>query len=231
VVDAAGRPVAGGARDVVVDAVAVGNGLTPSTEITRLLRVAHHYDGLRGGWMPSLDDGVRTSLPGLYVAGDAAGLGGAAAIDGQLAGLAVACDLGALSAEDHVREAGALRAAARRAHDFGAAMALRPAQVAAIPAETIICRCEGVTRAQIDAAAAEGAKTLNQLKAWTRCGMGPCQGRICGDVAGALLAGEDGHRKAVGQFTGRTPFRPLPLDLLAGEVDYAALTLPPPAPL
>jgi thioredoxin reductase/bacterioferritin-associated ferredoxin len=234
-VDAAGRPMAGGTRDVVVDAVAVGNGFTASTEITRLLRVAHHYDGLRGGWVPRLDDGFRTTLPGLYVAGDAAGLGGAAAIDGGLAGLAAALDLGALSAEDHARQARALRDDGRRAHGFGLAMAqlmaLRPAQVAAIPGETNICRCEDVTRAQIDAAAAEGAKTLNQLKAWTRCGMGSCQGRICGDVAGALLAGEDGRREAVGQFTGRTPFRPLPLDQLAGEVDYAALTLPPAAPL
>jgi len=228
VVDETGRPVTGQARYLRVDAVMVGNGFTPSTDITRLLRVAHHYDGLRGGWVPTLDGACRTTLPGLYVAGDAAGLGGAAAPDGELAGLTAALDLGALSAEVHAREAGPTR---RCAGVMARLMALRPAQVAAIPAETIICRCEGVTRAQIDAAAAEGAKTVNQLKAWTRCGMGSCQGRICGDVAGALLAGDAGRREAAGQFTGRTPFRPLPLSQLAGEVDYAALTLPPPAPL
>ena len=110
-------------------------------------------------------------------------------------------------------------------------MALRPAQVAAIPAETVICRCEDVTRAEIDAAVAEGARTVNQLKAWTRCGMGPCQGRVCGDVVGALLAGAGGRREAAGLLTGRTPFRPLPLSQLAGEIDYATLNLPPPAPL
>jgi thioredoxin reductase/bacterioferritin-associated ferredoxin len=227
-VDAAGRPVAGDPRQFLVDAVMVGNGFTASTDITRLLRVTHHFDGLRGGWVPTLDSACRTTLPGLYVAGDAAGLGGAAAVDGELAGLTAALDLGALPAEAYARETCATRR-------FGGAMArlmaLRPAQVAAIPAETIICRCEGVTRAQIDAAAAEGARTVNQLKAWTRCGMGSCQGRICGDVAGALLAGEAGSREAAGMFTGRTPFRPLPLAQLAGDVDYAALTLPPPAPL
>ena len=227
-VDAAGRPVIGDARQFRVDAVMVGNGFTASTDITRLLRVTHHYDGLRGGWVPTLDAACRTTLPGLYVAGDAAGLGRAAALDGALGGLTAAYDLGALPAEAYARDAGAT------GHFDGAMarlVALRPGQVAAIPAETIICRCEGVTRAQIDSAAAEGARTLNQLKAWTRCGMGSCQGRMCGDVAGALLAGEAGSREAVGQFTGRTPFRPLPLGLLAGEVDYAALTLPPPAPL
>jgi bacterioferritin-associated ferredoxin len=215
-------------RQLLVDAVMVGNGLIPSTDITRLLRVSHHYDGLRGGWVPTLDHACRTTLPGLYVTGDAAGLGGAAAIDGELAGLTAAHDLGALPSEAYAPGAGTTRWFEAT---MARLMALRPAQVAAIPGETIICRCEGVTRAQIDAAAAEGAKTVNQLKAWTRCGMGSCQGRICGDVAGALLAGDAGRREAAGLFTGRTPFRPLPLSRLAGEIDYAALTLPPPAPL
>jgi hypothetical protein len=88
-----------------------------------------------------------------------------------------------------------------------------------------------VTRAEIDAAASEGAASANQAKAWTRCGMGPCQGRICGDIVGALLARAGGSRERVGLMTGRSPFRPLPLDLLVGDVDYADLVLPPPAPL
>jgi thioredoxin reductase/bacterioferritin-associated ferredoxin len=236
-VDADGRPAIGAVRQFVVDAVTVGNGLTASTDITRLLRVAHHYDGTRGGWVPTLDAALRTSLPGLYVAGGAAGLAGAAAaaIDGQLAGLTAAQDLGALSTLGYAREAAALGSRARRDRRFGSAMArlmaLRPAQVAAIPAETVICRCEDVTRAEIDAAAAEGARTVNQIKAWTRCGMGPCQGRICGDVVGELLTGKGGRREAAGQLTGRTPFRPLPLGQLTGEIDYATLSLPPPAPL
>ena len=110
-------------------------------------------------------------------------------------------------------------------------MALRPGQVEAIPADTVVCRCEDVTRAEIEDAMAHGAVTANQLKAWTRCGMGPCQGRVCGDVAGALLARAAGRREDVGSFTGRTPFRPLSLDALAGDCDYADIALPPPAPL
>ena len=235
--DGDGRPVAGPPLERIVDAVAVGNGLTASTDITRLLRVEHHYDALRGGWVPTLDAALRSSMPGLYVAGDGAGIAGAAAaaIDGRLAGLAAARALGAVAPDAYRSSTAALRTQARRARRFGTAMArlmaLRPAQVAGIPAETIVCRCEDVTRAEIDAAAADGARTMNQIKAWTRCGMGPCQGRICGDVAGALLAGESGARQSAGSFTGRSPFRPLPLNLLAGEIEYAALVLPPPAPL
>ncbi|HTI02316.1 MAG TPA: NAD(P)/FAD-dependent oxidoreductase [Acidisoma sp.] len=220
-----------------VDAVAVGNGLTASTDITRLLRATHHFEALRGGWVPTLDAEYRSSVPGLYVAGDGAGLAGAAAAacDGRLAGLVAARDLGALSQQAYETAAAPLRRSAARARRFGTAMArlmaLRPAQVEAIPPETVLCRCEDVTRADITAAAAEGARTLNQLKAWTRCGMGPCQGRICGDVIGAALAAEGCSREQAGYFTGRTPFRPLPLDQLAGTVAYADLKLPPPAPV
>ena len=236
-VDGSGARSGDARRAFPVDAVAVGNGLTASTDITRLLRAAHHHDPLRGGWVPTLDPEFRTSHPGLYVAGDGAGLAGAdvAAADGVLAGLAAAHDLGAMREDAYRAAQRSLRPRARHARRFGTAMAelmaLRPAMVRAIPPETIVCRCEDVTRAEIDQAVREGAGTVNQLKAWTRCGMGPCQGRICGDIAGALLAGDHRRRESVGYFTGRTPFRPLPLSLLAGDVDYAALKLPPPAPL
>jgi thioredoxin reductase/bacterioferritin-associated ferredoxin len=236
-VTADGMPLDDSERIFQVDAVAVGNGLTASTDITRLLRAAHHFDPLRGGWVPVLDGDYRSTIPGLYVAGDGAGLAGAAAAacDGRLAGLVAARDLGALSEVDFDKAAAPLRRRARRARRFGTAMArlmvLRPTQVQAIPPETVLCRCEDVTRADITAAAAEGARTLNQLKAWTRCGMGPCQGRICGDVVGAALAAEGCSREEAGYFTGRTPFRPLPLDQIAGDVAYADLKLPPPAPL
>ena len=236
-VDAARRPLAGLERSFDVDAVAVGHGLTPSTDVTRLLRAEHLFDPARGGWFARRDGDGRTSVTGLSVAGDGGGIAGAAAaaLDGRLAGLAAARDLGALSPEAHEAAAAPLRQQSARAHRFGEAMgglmALRPGQVDAIPQEAIVCRCEDVTRAEIETAMAQGATTANQLKAWTRCGMGPCQGRICGDIAGALLALATGRHDDVGMFTGRTPFRPLSLDALAGDCAYADIALPPPAPL
>ena len=237
-VDDAGRPVSGGdERRFVVDAVAVGNGLTPSTDVTRLLRADHLFDEARGGWMPRVDAGFRTSISGLYAVGDGAGLAGAAAaeFDGRLAGLAAARDLAVLSAEEHDRRAAPWRRGAQRARRFGGAMAglmaLRPGSIEAIQPDTVVCRCEDVTRREIEDALAEGSRGANQVKAWTRCGMGPCQGRICGDIVGALLARARGTRERVGFFTGRSPFRPLPLDQLVGDVDYADLELPPAAPL
>jgi thioredoxin reductase/bacterioferritin-associated ferredoxin len=236
-VDAAGRPQPG-ARMIEADAIAVGHGLLPSTEITRLLRVAHQFDADTGAWAARLDADGRTSRPGLYLAGDGGGIQGAAAapLRGELAALAVARDLGRLDPAAHDRLVAPLRRRLARAARFGRAMAglmaPRPGQIDAIPAEAVVCRCEDVTRAEIEAAAADGAREVNQLKAWTRCGMGPCQGRVCGDTAAALLARHHGiDREAAGLFTGRTPLRPLPLTELTGDYFYADIVLPPPAPL
>ncbi len=102
--------------------------------------------------------------------------------------------------------------------------------VEAIGADVVVCRCEDVTRAEIDAAVAAGATNLSQLKAWTRCGMGHCQRRMCADTAAALLAVNGIARQDAGQFTGRTPLRPVPLDLPTGDYVYADIVLPPAAP-
>ncbi len=95
--------------------------------------------------------------------------------------------------------------------------ALRPGQVAAIPAETIICRCEDVTAGDIRAALALGCPGPNQLKAFTRCGMGPCQGRLCGPTVTELIAAERGVPVAdVGYYRLRPPVKPVTLGELAG---------------
>ncbi|WP_445682585.1 FAD-dependent oxidoreductase [Radicibacter daui] len=235
-VDGARRPVTGPEPHFAVDAVTVGHGLVPGTDVTRLLRARHHYDFAQGGWAPDLDGNFRTNLPGLYAVGDGTGIAGAAtaSLNGQLAGLAAARDLGALADTVHEQLAARLEQQAAKAGRFGRAMAelmaLRPAQVAAISPETVVCRCEDVTRAEIDSAIEDGARTVNQLKSWTRCGMGPCQGRMCGDVATALMAQATGEAP-VAPFTGRTPFRPLPISQFAGDCDYGDIKLPPPAPL
>lgn len=237
-VDAAGRPIAGPAfRVFAADSVTVGHGLMPGTEVTRLLRARHRYAAERGGWIADTDPDGRTSVAGLYVAGDGAGIAGAAAAGahGELAALACARDLGRLAAKAHAGERARLLAQWHKPARFGRAMArlmaLREGAVAGIAADTIVCRCEDVTRAEIDAAARDGARDLNQLKAWTRCGMGPCQGRSCGDVAGALLAAHVGSREAVGCFTGRAPLRPVSLAEVAGHYSYADIPIPKAAPL
>ncbi|TNC10046.1 FAD-dependent oxidoreductase [Methylobacterium terricola] len=236
-VDAEGAPAPGPEHAFAVDALCVGNGLVPGAEVTRLLRAPHRFDRLRGGLVPVTDEAGRTGIPGLYAVGDGAGLRGAAmaALGGEFAGLAAAADAGRLASDAFAREAARLRRAMARERPFSDGMAgmmrLRPAQVRAIPPETVVCRCEDVTRAEIDAAVEAGARDVNQMKQFTRCGMGPCQGRMCGDVAAELVAARVGPREAVGSFTARPPLRPIGFDELMGDFDYADIPIPEPAPL
>ena len=236
-----GRRSGGSAVRIDADALCVGHGLAPATEVPRLLRAECVFDRALGGWRPATDRFGRTGVPGLYVAGDGAGvLGGQAALlAGRAAGEAIAADLRGSAPVGRASWAG------WRARRFGAAMtrltATKTAVAAAIPAQTIVCRCEDVTRAEIDAACDAGARDVNQLKHFTRCGMGPCQGRVCGEAASELLALRlvatgtvadiDAGRRRAGQWTGRVPLRPVPLAALVGEFSYDDIPVPEPAPL
>ena len=242
-------PVDGGARSrphtaamtIDCDTLCIGHGLAPATELPRVLRAECVFDRARGGWRPDVDGFGRTSVAGLYVAGDGAGIlgGQAALIAGRTVGAAIAADLRGSVPVVRASWTG------WRARRFGAAMtaltATRSAVAAAMPADTIVCRCEDVTRGEIDAGYDAGARELNQLKHFTRCGMGPCQGRSCGEAAAELLAlrlvadgvvpDVDAGRRRAGQWTGRTPLRPVPLSALVGEFSYDDIPVPEPAPL
>ena len=81
-----------------------------------------------------------------------------------------------------------------------------------ISENTILCRCEDITKRDIINAVNNGAKNLNQIKSWTRFGMGPCQGRTC-QYSVAKVASEElkCNVKDLSYLTGRTPLRPFPL--------------------
>ena len=219
---------------VSVDAVVVGHGLVPSTDITRLLRARHGFNAGRGGWVVQCDPHGRTSLAGLYAAGDCTGVAGAqaAALAGTIAGLAAAADAGRLEAADFHAQAAPLLRAYARADRVGARMsrlmAPRSGLLDAMTADTIVCRCEDVTRGALDTAIAAGAGDCNELKAWTRCGMGPCQGRTCGEAVAELVARHLGGRERAGHWTARVPLRPLPIEQLAPDCPYEEIWNSPP---
>ncbi len=231
-VDADGKPDGRSERWMDCDALAVGHGLSPSSDIPRLLHAAHEFDAASRGWVPTLDPAGRTSIRGLYAAGDGAGVRGAfpAALAGRIAGRAAAIDAGRTVAG--IRR---LQHAYRRATRFADAISrltrFRPGMLDAIPDGTVVCRCEDVTRAEIEAAITAGAREVNQLKSFTRCGMGPCQGRSCGEAAAELMARHLGSRAAAGRWTMRPPLHPVPLEDLLGPFSYDDIPVPLPAPL
>ncbi|MEO8485051.1 MAG: 2Fe-2S iron-sulfur cluster-binding protein [Betaproteobacteria bacterium] len=169
---------------------------------------------------PIVDDWGGSSVPGLWITGDGAGVAGADAAPhrGALSALSVANALGRFDADARDRKARPHRKALARALRGRAFLdaVYAPAEAFVRPGdETIACRCEEVTAGRIVAAARSGALGPNQAKTLTRCGMGPCQGRLCGPTVNALVAHACGLPFAeAGTFRQRFPVGPVTL----GEV-------------
>ncbi|GGK84669.1 hypothetical protein Sme01_29080 [Sphaerisporangium melleum] len=177
-------------RTIACDALAVGYGFVPQIELATQLGCATRGDG-DGGPVVVVDAGMRTSVPGVYAAGEPTGVGGAelAEAEGWIAGRAVAADLGR-----RVRPAPALAARRDRLAAFAAALSraypVRDGWRSWLTGDTLICRCEEVPYARLTEAAALGATDARALKLLARPGMGWCQGRVCG-YAVARLAGAE----------------------------------------
>lgn len=237
-VDSEGRMRSGPVHTFEADALIVGHGLTTACEVTRILRATHRFSRLYGGWIPEVDPEFQTSVPGLFAIGDGAGVRGQqlASLAGQRVGLALAARAGGPTAAALQGAMAAVDRQQARARPFSDAMsglmAQRTGQVASIAADTVVCRCEDVTRAEIDAATDQCAGSIDQLKHLTRCGMGPCQGRYCGDTIQELMAIRLAQpREAIGQWTGRPPLRPVSLAEVMGQFTYDDIPIPKPAPL
>jgi NADPH-dependent 2,4-dienoyl-CoA reductase/sulfur reductase-like enzyme len=156
--------------------LAVGYGLVPNVELAQLLGCRLDRSGKHAS--VATDARLRTSVPEIYAAGEVRGVGGAAAarIEGRIAGLA-AC--GADAAAD--RLGGAQRRARRFAAEVARCFSLDARLYSLAAPETIVCRCEDVPLAAL-----AGFGDARAAKLATRCGMGACQGRICGDALAAL---------------------------------------------
>jgi D-hydroxyproline dehydrogenase subunit alpha len=212
----------GRTRTIEVDALAVGYGFRPASELVRLLGGDCDRDEL-GDEFPVTDSFGRTSVPCLYVAGEAARIAGlrAALAAGELAAAAAATDLGLPRPPDQeLRAATArLRTELRFAALTAALYPVTAADYAAMPDETLACRCEGVTAGVIRRAAGTGLSDVSGVKAATRAGMGPCQGRQCGVALAVLTAAATGTAPA--GIAARMPVKPVPLASLiaplAGE--------------
>ena len=211
------------AEEFAVDIVAMGYGFHPAAELLRAFGAAQDADPRDGGLRTRRDATCETSQPGLYAVGDCAGPGGAPAAraEGVIAAAAIAAGLGAGDAALAAAAAQARRALARHRRFQAALWDLYAAPWPGLSfAEdtTLVCRCENVTRAALDAAIAEGGG-IGSVKRRTRCGMGACQGRYCGpalarrvaEARGAALS-EDGY------FAPRFPTKPVRIADIVGGV-------------
>jgi NADPH-dependent 2,4-dienoyl-CoA reductase/sulfur reductase-like enzyme len=200
------RPTSGWKTEAA-DLLLLHDGVIPSVQISRAIGCAHTWNDTQRCWQPVVDEWGRTSVPGVLIAGDGAGVGGAAAavLSGRIAALSLAGG-----------DASALRAERAR-H-----LAVRPlldTLFSPLPIRlddtTLVCRCEEVTAGAVRQAVRTGCQGMNQLKAYTRCGMGPCQGRMCGPVGIEVLAEARGVPvSAVEPLRTRFPTKPVTVGAL-----------------
>jgi len=215
------RTADGQSQRVAVDLLLVHEGVVPSIHMTQALGCAHEWRADQRCLAPSVDEWGQTSKPGIFVAGDGAGIGGAraACTRGELAAVGAALRAGKLNEDEARRIASPLR------RTLADQLSIRPMLDALYPPraelfepvdETVVCRCEELTAGQIRAAARIGQPGPNQIKAFTRAGMGPCQGRQCGYTVAHILAGAHGKGvEQIGFYRIRPPLKPLTLGELA----------------
>jgi hypothetical protein len=183
--------------------LACGYNLVPNTEIASLLGCAFE------GSFVAVDEVQRTSLPNVFCAGEPTGIAGveAALVQGEIAGLACA----GKSTESLQPRAAAARVFRDR---LAATFALRDELRLVVQDDTIVCRCEDVTFKRLRVRTG-----WTDAKLQTRCGMGACQGRICGPAVEHLLGWKP--------VSVRPPLFPVPFEALclqAGAQEIANLS-------
>lgn len=204
------------------DALVLHQGIVPNVNLAMAAGCHHDWDATLPGFVPRLDRWLGSSVPGVCIAGDGAGIAGAqsARLRGQLAAVATARRLKTITADDSEKLARPLRAAL--AHEARGRRFLnlfyQPAVSFRVPTQmnTIVCRCEDVAGRHIRDAIALGVPGPNQLKAFSRCGMGACQGRECGLTVTEMIAEARGVTPdEVGYYRLRSPVKPITVSELA----------------
>ncbi len=229
-VEAVSFNAAGARQRIGADVVLLHHGVVPNTQLSRLMRVAHDWDAAQLAWRPRVDAWGLTSHPGLRVAGDATSIAGALAAEasGALAALGAASAVGKISGQQRDERAQSLRRELRaqlRLRPFLDALYQPPAWLQQPADDTVVCRCEEVTAGRIREMARLGCQGPNQTKAFSRCGMGPCQGRMCGIAVTQILAAELGKSPdEVGAYRIRAPLKPVPMASIAAFKDKVAAT-------
>lgn len=203
------------------DLLLLHQGVVPNINLTMSIGIAHRWDELQLCWIPVLDRYGNSSVPGIAIAGDGAGIGGAlaAAERGRLAAYAA---VKALKPEalSHLPSEQLLFQALSKAEAGRAFLdtLYQPLQRFRVPVDdaTLVCRCEEVTAGQIRETVALGCEGPNQLKSFLRCGMGACQGRLCGLTVTEMIAAERRvSPEHVGYYRLRPPVKPIPLAEIA----------------
>ncbi len=201
--------------------VLLHQGVVPNTQISRSLRLEHKWNMTQRCFHPVTDRWGKSSSELISIAGDGGGIGGAdtAELQGRIAALAALETLGVITKEHRNTSSKSYHHNLLKQNSFRLFLdTLYPPSTDVIQprAQSIVCRCEGVTAGDIRAYAALGCLGPNQTKAFGRCGMGPCQGRYCGLTVTEILAkAHNLSHENIGAYRIRSPIKPVTLAELA----------------
>lgn len=203
-------------RHVAASLVLLHQGVVPNTQLSWSLRAEHRWNSKQLCWQPVTDVWGRLGQTAVYVVGDSRSIVGAkaSAVQGRLAALTIAQHLGKIG--DTAQRAAALK---RKVTGYTHIRSFldtlyRPKDENRIPTDNdvLVCRCEEVSAGKIRDYVSLGCIGPNQTKAFGRCGMGPCQGRLCGLTVTEIIARERGVEPTdVGYYRIRPPVKPVML--------------------
>ena len=203
------------------DTLLLHQGVVPNVNLAMSVGIEHRWDEEQLCWTPVVDGFGGTAVDGIAIAGDGAGIAGAWAAEerGKLAALAAVRALKPDARRDLLPDEARVRLAlaqVERGRLFLDRL-YRPADRFRLPeGDTLVCRCEEVSARQVVETVALGCTGPNQMKSFLRCGMGPCQGRLCGLTVTELIARARGVSPAeVGHYRLRPPVKPITLGELA----------------
>jgi NADPH-dependent 2,4-dienoyl-CoA reductase/sulfur reductase-like enzyme len=205
---------AGTKSQIEAETVLLHAGVHPNIQITQALGLKHDWSQENQCFEPRTDKFGRTSLKNIFVAGDGIKILGAdaAKISGKCAALALLADNGFLNAKADLSRTYRLHQKYVQIRKFLDVL-YAPKDWYSCPTNNIvICRCEEVTAGKIREAVKIGCLGPNQLKAYSRCGMGNCQGRYCGNIVVNLISEMVGQTpEETGYFRIRSPIKPVSL--------------------
>jgi NADPH-dependent 2,4-dienoyl-CoA reductase/sulfur reductase-like enzyme len=213
------KPIPGSEKTIEPDIVGVHHGFLPANRLTRLCGCRHVYDSRQLGFRPDIDTFGRCGQENVYVAGDAAGIGGAilAELQGKIAGLHAAFRLEGKKDSAFLDEILSLQKRRKSLKEWSDALTRvftpRKGLYEAIKDDTIVCRCEGVRAERIRKAIVDGVNDINELKQ-TRVAMGHCQGRVCESVVIELMRVSGIPTDCIGLLNVRPPLIPIPVSAL-----------------
>ncbi len=212
----------GSEKIIKTDSLAIGFGFSPNVELPSLAGCKLEFNRSLGGWIVKVDDEMKTSVDGIFSAGEITGVGGAlkSINEGKIAAFSILREMQKISEKDFNKQNGKLLKERKNnlifSKYFNTLYGIRAKDLDIISDDTVICRCEDVSMGEIRSAVKEGFVTPGALKLSVRAGMGNCQGRTCGPLIYDLLdLSSQDHPKE--PFSTRPPVKPVRVKKLVQE--------------